>query len=369
MKALRTLFTSPFSVKALACLLLFALPAQAQDTSPFTVRGVEVKAQGTSPLKAKETAVAEGQLEALRRLGKARGVPEDVLASLTAEQAANAASGYQVMSESTGRGSYQAVLAVTFDPAALQRIFGGGAVAMPQTPTLPGKLVLLPLMRSGTTWLLWEDTNLWKAALSESFAAQAPLETMLPTGTMEEVALIDGEAAATADKLKLEALKTAMKADRVIIAEAERVGENLSVRVYSVPDMTDLLTPQEFPGEYALQEGASHVLSGIGQLKTPVSLPWQATVTTSLPENATPSGEPMRVLALINGTETLPSLRARLRGIPGIAQVQVEAVTPGQADLLITLSEPVEAVQNLLAAQGMSLEAQEGGYWILRGGS
>lgn len=375
MKALRTLFTSPFSVKALACLALLALPAQAQDINAYTVRDVQVKAQGASPLKAKETAVAEGQLEALRRLGKSRGVPDSVLAALTADQAANAASGYQVMQEHTGKGSYQAVLAVTFDPAALQGLFSGGGggngqtAYMPQTPSLPGKLVLLPLMRVGTTWLLWEDTNTWKAALQEAFAAQAPADTTLPSGTMEEVALLDGEATATADKTKLAAFKTAMKVDRIIIAEAERVGQNLSVRVYSVPDMTDLLTPREFEGEQGIQEGALHVLSGLGQLKTPVSLPWQASVSNALPENAAPAGEPMRVVALIRGVETLPQLRARLRQIPGIANIQVEAITPGQADLLMTLSEPLETVQSLLTAQGMSLEMQDGNYWILRGGS
>ena len=170
----------------MACLVLWENMAWA---NLYKVTNVPVVAERSSALEAKEAALAEGQMEAFKRL-LARLSPqgEAQLPQITEETVLPYVAGVSIETEKTTATKYMGSIAVEFNPKAVKELLNTQQVTYlkTQAPTL---LVIPEYITNGRTQIL-EDTSPLYQALQEKKELAPFYQAVLPKGTEEELALV-----------------------------------------------------------------------------------------------------------------------------------------------------------------------------------
>lgn len=221
----------PVAGAFVACMLaLFAGPAAAGD--PFTVVGVDVRAEAGSAAEAQLKARADGRVVAFRRLLQ-RLTPREYWQSLptpSGEELEAFQASLDVVKEHTNRNLYVATLDYHFSPQAVRTFLKNQGV--PFSDSQSSTILLLPLFEASGKRMLWEEANPW----GKAWAGRRLVHELVPIeyamGDLTDVTMITADAALSAEWQDVAGLAARYKAGEVIVAHGVLQSGASSLRLY-----------------------------------------------------------------------------------------------------------------------------------------
>ncbi len=202
-------------------------PASARgDSDIFTVVGLPVDAEAETAAKARDVALARGQVEAFRRIlrrltsrADAPNLPKRELSGIVEMVGA-----LEVGDERTSATRYLADLTVSFKPQAIREVLRGAAIPFTETRARP--VLVLPVLEAGDSPRLFDEDNPWLEAWAlheRDRGAMLPL--LPPIGDLEDITTIDARRAVAGDAGALAAISARHGVGTQLVAIARRGGK------------------------------------------------------------------------------------------------------------------------------------------------
>ncbi|MEX0760030.1 MAG: DUF2066 domain-containing protein, partial [Tistlia sp.] len=217
-------------LSALSLLALLVLPAGAA-LSParadlFTVSDVHLDATADSVTAARDKAMAEGQVEAVRELWE-RLVAPDTRALIPPLSAAELSDYYvqsmRVSGEQTSPNRYIADLTVQFRADQVRQFLRSNNIPYAETQSRP--ILVLPLYGGGGSATLWAGDNPWLAAWQRYGSDHRLVPVVAPLGDLEDIASVDAGLAEAGDPDAFSQMARRYDAGDVLVSRASLSGD------------------------------------------------------------------------------------------------------------------------------------------------
>ncbi len=353
-------------------LVLSAVGAGLAQAAPrtdavYTIGSYPVQAKAGNAVAAKERAIADGQKAAFRSLLK-RLVPVTAYGRLKSLKAANVAGlidGFSVRSERNSTTEYIASLDFTFRADAVRNLLRRENI--PFIEEQAREVILIAVVREAgklereggntKTWLdIWKDIDTRNALTPLRLEAVKPV---IHNDTLNM--LVAGDDSAT------RVLANEYNGENILaaIVEVDRPGKRVHVTLAG----RDAVGVFNLKRSYRLfdddlaysMELAAVVSMGIVEGR------WKSVRARSYGgvETMASAGEPVRIQVEFQGLAEWNAMRERILETPGVADVQIDAVSARVADVQLTYPGGGSALANVFAARGLSLRSV-GGNWLLR---
>ncbi|MDX2104517.1 MAG: DUF2066 domain-containing protein [Alphaproteobacteria bacterium] len=146
-----------------AMLVLAAVPVRADV---FTIAGLAVEASAQSAAQARDQALLEGQRRAIRALLERLAGREDFARLPRVDDAglASLVQSLEIISERSAAQRWSGQIAVRFVPDAVRALLRDAGIGFAETTARP--VLVLPVWRTPTGLVLWEQDNPWREALA-----------------------------------------------------------------------------------------------------------------------------------------------------------------------------------------------------------
>lgn len=194
--------------------------AEAAESSLFVVRGVSVDRTADTATQAREEAIAEGHVLALRQLFD-RLVPAYDRANvpdLSAEQIQSYVLDYAVENEKTSPVRYLADLTFRFQGEEIRSLLRSSGVNFAITESKP--LLVLPLYGNESHLRLWEEPNPWMRVWSLRHSEDRLVPLIVPLGDLNDISTIDAESVLRGDLGRMRDIAYAYGAEDALITQA-----------------------------------------------------------------------------------------------------------------------------------------------------
>lgn len=204
----------------LAVAIFGTMPVLAADPEVFTVRAVEVDATADAAVKARDDALASGQVTALNRLMARLTLKSDraKIPPFGADGVSDLVKDFEVANEKTSAVRYLASLTVRFKPDAVRGLLRQHGVGFAETRSKP--LLVLPVFEITGALSLWDDPNPWRQAWGQVPPSDGLVPLVQAKGDLRDVAAIGAEQAVQGDDQRLAAMTKRYGAADVLIARA-----------------------------------------------------------------------------------------------------------------------------------------------------
>ncbi len=321
----------------------------------FEARGIPVDVTAATVTEARERALTQGRVEALRVMVEHLATPEEAtkLPPLQANQIIDMVREFSLANERTSAVRYIAEMTVRFDPDAVRRLLRASKI--PFTEFLSKPMVLLPLYIEGGKTQLWEESNPWREAWLRVKDRSALVPLVLASGDTDiTVAQVVGK-----DRDALQDLANRYDAAGVIVARATANGDTLAL-VYS--DLRGAAPPVDAAVGFAPQAGQSRedMMTGAATaLARAVADAWKKNNRFDVSVTAQ-----LTALAPIKDLKEWVRMRDRLKDVPAVQHIDVQAITRDRAQVTLRYAGDQARLESALAQQSLTLN-QQGGVWIL----
>ncbi len=194
-------------------------PAAADD-SVFRIAGVAVDATAETVNAAREIAIARGHALAFRRLVAriVRTADAQRVPGLSHAEVAPMVRSFEVADEKTSTVRYLARLSFQFDRGSVRRFLRANGTPFAETRGRP--TLVLPVLRSAGTYLLWDEPNPWREAWSKLPDTGDLVPLITPRGDLMDVRDIGAAQAVSGKPSRLQAIATRYAAAEVAVAVA-----------------------------------------------------------------------------------------------------------------------------------------------------
>lgn len=215
----RGLVTAALLMLAAAPLILAPDPALADDAA-FVVGGVKVDATADDAAEAREAAMAQGHVRAMRKLMERLVLDEDLkrVPLFSSKEVVELVRDFSVSKERSSSVRYLAELTFRFKPEAVRDLLRLNRVRFAETRSKP--VLVLPLYGTSGDVRLWQEENPWL----QTWIAREPggeLVTLVaPLGDLGDISTIDAGQALAGDEDKLRRMARRYGAEDVLIAQA-----------------------------------------------------------------------------------------------------------------------------------------------------
>ncbi len=368
---------SPFGHGLLALPLALVLvvqpgygePVMARAASVYTIAKVKIDARADNAVIAKQRALQEGPLQALKLMFK-RLAPfraYDRLASLTPAEADEVIDGFAVRSERNSSTRYLALLDYKFSRKKLQSLLVKKGV--PFFDQRSKKQVLMPVFRgtddqsvdkknSRNWWRAWRTID-FKHALTDTRLYQPK------QGDHELWQKITNGAGQQYD-----ILRDRYAASKFILVDAQLNSQKnrLVLRIYG----EDHVGPIDYSQEIPFKDGASaknyetvaNIAFGIieGRWREP-RITGDVVAVLSAPGQLDEAASSKRLIhetvflrVAFRGLRDWQQIKKRLQTIPGVQKMQVNSLSPRGADVRLKYPGGIERLQSQLSAYRFALD-------------
>ncbi len=310
----------------------------------YRIENVPVSAESTSALAAKETALAEGQVEAFQRL-VAKLSPESYnqLPLMTAEEVLPYILGVAIENEKTTATKYMGSIAVEFNPTAVREFLNTQQVTYLRAQ--PPTLLIIPEYVVDATVQTLTPTNPLYQALKEQTNFAPFYQAVVPEGTPEELALSEQNVSLTTNLLPI------YHKDKVMVLHLEFEGDN-TWKIYSAFYPTTGMQNQVVFKRFRLSGGDSK--QAAAQMAAAVfqemERRWRQDQTISFDEKQT-----LYLRVNVNSLSDWLVLEKELQGWNFFENVTLKGVYLPQVLLEATFKGDAEKIHSALLANGWQL--------------
>ena len=344
--------------------------AQAESTGPkpvtsqtlFVAEAIPVDVTAGTVTEARERGLTQGRVAGFRKI-VARIVARDDLArvpQVNATQIIDLVREFSIANERSSAVRYLADLTVRFNPVEIRRLLRGANI--PFTETLSKPLVVVPLLRTdpGGPWLLWEPTNVWRAAwagLPQDFGL---VHLITPGGNSADVAALSADQAASKDLAALNALAQRYQAGGAVIVAATLNGNSIELSVAEVrsdlpSEEVTLMQPAEAgkPQDDVLAAAAT-AAAGV------IQDGWKH-------RNRVAFGGTTQITALVPVADLKDwlAVKTKLDDVPLIDRLELQAMTRDRAQVTLYYAGAQRQLELAMSQHDLTL-TQQNGVWIIQ---
>lgn len=345
-----------------AGLALLAL-ASAALAGPYDVEGLSVEATAEDAVTAKAKAVAEGQARALeivlQRLTRSEDHPR--LPKVEPKKVEQLIANFSVLGEETGPTRYAASLRFRFEPAAIQNLLTG--LSIPFTDTQAAKVLVVPIFRQGENYVFIGDNphlQAWR-----SYDLENTLTPILLPGDDVSGHGIEARDILAREVDAMSALRYLYRVENVLIALC---GEDANQGVFACTlDGDGPLGPLDLQQSFAAgSDPLAAAQAAVGTFLASIEEQWkERNAAQHGSQTGIREGVPIPVRVSFTSLGEWQALRGRLSRVPGISDIEIQALNARGALLSVYYSGLAEDLAAVLASEGMVL-SNAGDYWMLQ---
>ena len=349
----------------IAGLAMAARPSLAQSDA-YTVYDIAVDATADDAASAREAALAQGHVDALRAM-VARLVPageRDALPPLEAEDIVEMVQDFSVADERTSTVRYLANLTFRFDPDSVRAYLRANGVSFAETRSDP--LLVLPVYGAAGSERLWRDPNPWRRVWSSRNLTAELVPMILPLGDLDDLGAITAAGALDGDPAGLETIAQRYGAEEVLVSQlilrGNPAGGNARAQVNSTRYSAiasnrfrlDFNQEPEESLDALLARAAAGVVDRIQNV-------WKS-------QNLLRFGDESSLMATVPVTSLGDWLevKRRLDQVPIVVRSKIANMTRSAVDLEITYLGDEDQLGRTLAQSNLVLTPElAGGWWQL----
>lgn len=316
-----------FSPAARLPVVLLAVVAGLCATAPlaradvFTIRGIKADAIGEDVIEAKQSAIRQGQFEALERLWTRLVRSEDrfSIPAVDPTEVERFVQNFSVSDEKTSDVRYLADMAVQFNPSAVSNHLRLAGVPFVDKPSPIA--AVLPVFDDDGGAQTWQEGSPWLDAWVVSFTQDGLSPIIAPLGDLADLALIDAERGAGADSAALADFAKRNGATNALVAHASLQGEStldIRYREVGLPDRA---------GQFALVRGENESVEkflqrGVVETQARLEQAWRRANTVRFDQQAQ-----ALVLIPLRGLTDWIAVQQDLGAIPAVADTRLVSLT------------------------------------------
>lgn len=345
----------------LAAFLSFASAARAADDRVFVERDVPAQATAADAVQARENAIAEAQVLALRRLMERLSPPESRgrLPAVPASQIDRYVRSFEVQSEQVGSTTYQALITVRFQPDAVQALMDQSGVGYAVISTRP--TLVLAFWQGELASELNAAAEPWRQALTEAAGRSTSMDPIQPLGDAEDLAVPAG-AASAGDPGVLVPMASRYGAAAVLVADAAPTAGGLVVKSSlvgtdgTVKRLVSTTLPAGADGGLPLAQAAAAIVDGADGSALQAAIPSNAPVST------------LPVLVPLADLTGWIQIKQALEATPEIRTVTVKRFSRQEAGLQLDYVGDLERLRSALQTRAIVMDQEMDGWRLRRAG-
>jgi len=343
--------------------LLVAAPAASAQEEMLEVSGVAVDVTAENAALAQERALLEGQRRALDMLLRRLAPPEDVarLPPLADAEIGDMVQDFSVESEKASAVRYAGMLSFRFRAAPVRALLEGAGMRFAASAK---PVLVLPVLAVGSSSLLWDEANAWRAAWVARRPGSELVPLVVPLGDLDDIGAVDAQQALAGDAARLQSLAARYGAGDALVTVAEVGAEagsgetvlTVTTHRYGLEGLKDTARDRLALGGETLDalyaRAAEQVAAGVQEA-------WKRqNLVVAGPQRA------LVVLVPIGGHAEWIELRRRLTGMASLHRSELLALSRREA--LVNLVYVGDEAQLARALAERDLELVEGGgVWML----
>lgn len=316
---------------SLAIAIIVVSISQVARADIFSITGVEISATADNAAEAKKIAIAAGQIEALNAILAKLVSPEDAANLPPVDEALlqQVVTGFSLDNERTGPTQYLASLTVRFHPDAIELLLAQNGIKLSIVQSPP--TLLIPVLWNASQLSLFEGPNAWSETFRRIGLQNRLVPLLQPLGDATDASL-DREAVIAADQDELFQLMSRYSVEYAVVAtavydpEKALVGGTLTgpgpSGLVNVKKQVDVVPGEEAKAFRAL---ATALLDGLDE-------EWRLSAAGS-------AGATAEDFAFVVPFRDLPEwvgVRDRLETMAGVRKLEVSALAPGSASVVIS---------------------------------
>lgn len=345
-----------------AVLLALLAIASGVSAGPYDVEGVSVEATARDAVTAKAEAVGEGQARALQIVLQrlTRSADHARLPRVEPQRVEHLVANFSVLAEETGPTRYAASLSFRFEPPSIQKLLADAAIAFTDTQAAP--VLVVPIFREGGSRAFTGDNphlQAWR-----SYDLDNTLTPIRLPGDDVSAHGIDADDIVAGEADAMSALRYLYRVGNVLVGLC---GENPAQGAFVCTlEGSGPLGPLSLQQAFAAgSDPQAAAQAAAGAFLASIEEQWKErnAVLRGAPGGVR-EGMPIPVRVSFTSLGEWQSLRARLARVPGISDIEIQALHARGALLTIHYSGPGEDLAAVLASEGMVL-SNAGDHWVL----
>jgi len=344
-----------------ALLLVLAAP-RALLAGPYDVDGLAVQATDKDAVAAKAAAVADGQAQALRIVLQrlTRSADHARLPQVEPDRIEQLLANFSILSEQTGPTQYGASLSFRFEPAAVQNLFRQNSI--PYTDTQAERILVVPVYRKGDQFFFTGDNphlDAWR-----TFDLQNTLTPIVLPADDVSTHGIDPNAILARDADTLTALRYLYQVENVLIGLCEHGGAQgaFTCTLEGGGPLGPLTMSASFAAD---SDPLAAAQAAAGAFLARIEEQWkERNAVLQGAQGGLREGVPIPVRVSFSTLGEWQALRARLARVPGVNDIEIQALQARGALLSIYFSGLADQLAEILAREGMVL-SNAGDHWTL----
>jgi hypothetical protein len=329
-------------------------PAAAQDDA-FAVGGVGVDATAGTAAEAREAAIAQGHVRAMRKLMERLVLQADLgrVPILRSGEVVEMVRDFSVD------------LSFRFNPNAVRSFLRRNKIRFAETRSKP--VLVLPLYSDGGEIGLWQEPNPWL----QTWVARPPDDGLVPLvaplGDLDDLATINEQQALSADAIALDEIARRYGAEDVLITQVElesnapagelplRVTIRRARQIQPEPAVVNSFRQQTGENlESALQRAMARVVEEVQES-------WKRSNQLSYEQQRS-----VPALALYGSFTDWIEIQRRLSAAASVASSRIEYLTRSFAILDLRVIGTDDQITSTLAQKDITLTTDESAGWRLR---
>lgn len=331
---------------------------------------VQVDTTGKDAADARAQAMIQAKADALKDLLNrlaAPGQADVIMSTLDSKKVAGMTRGTEVLEEKIGDGRYRARLIVSFDADEVSKLitdFGIGTAAS-DVPSKTSAFLFITSYEEEGKIMLWEDKNPWRSTWKMIGLEVNSGDIIVPYGDNNDQIIIDQHNLASANYAALAPLTVRYGVSDIIILQAKYVKNPDMVltvikrRISRANNEVNLLTYRADPQETRdtlMVRAARDIVDNLHNKKN-------EEISTVQGLHSGEKGKIM-VLASITTLNSWTHLKAKLEGLPMVEHLEMLAMSPSQADMVVHYRGTLESLATGITGIGLRL-AKNDTYWVV----
>jgi hypothetical protein len=323
---------------------------------------LSVEATAENAVMAKANAVAEGQARALdivlQRL--TRSEDHGRLPKVKPQRIEQLVANFSVLAEETGPTRYAASLIFRFEPSAIRNLLTGASI--PFTDTQAAPVLVVPIFRKDDADVFVGDNPYLQAW--QSFDLENTLTPIMLPGDDVSGHGIDAADILARDQDAMSALRYLYRVENVLVGLC---GEDAAQGAFSCTlEGSGPLGPLNLQQSFASGgDPLAAAQAAAGTFLANIEEQWkERNAVQHGASGAVQGGVPIPVRVSFTSLGEWQSLRARLARVPGISDIEIQALNARGALLSVYYSGLADELAATLASEGMVL-SNAGDYWVL----
>ena len=352
------------SMTLFSCLVSWPVAQSlALGSSVFTVKDIEIDITADSSASAREKAFSQAQKEAFRRLTRRilRFEDASILPIPDKNTLRRLIQDFEIRNEKLSSVRYKANFVFRFKQDAVRNYFDSQGLSYTDVGSKP--VLILPFYQSASSIVLWNDTNPWLKAWSQSEGNQGLVPVVIPIGDLNDVRNIGDDEALAYKKENLDSLVQRYDAGEsiVLIAAQPRVDlttvsaentalEPLTIFIYR----TDMSEP-EFVTKITLMPENNETRGrlfnrGVARVFSLLQKNWKEQTIVDPDEQNT-----LRVTVDYSSLDQWVKIKNSLAGVQGLLNVKYLSISPAKAQIQLFFKGSERRLRLALAQEDMQL--------------